>query len=101
MIVDFGNNLKKLRKQAGMTQQQLAERLGVTKSIVSYYELSERTPSPEVLVKLASVFRTSTDALLGITKDAGQEYIDISELSERQKQLLRLFLSILTSEQEH
>ena len=36
-MVDFGNKLKKLRLEAGYTQQQLANQLGVTKSVVSYY----------------------------------------------------------------
>ena len=38
-IVDFGLKLKMLRKQAGLTQQQLATQLGITKSVVSFYEL--------------------------------------------------------------
>ena len=65
-MVDFGNTLKKLRLQAGLTQQQLADKLRVTKSVVSYFELQERYPSPEVLFKLASIFHVSTDYLLGI-----------------------------------
>lgn len=79
-MVDFGKILKKLRTEEGLTQQQLADRLGVTKSVVSYYELQERSPSPEVLTKLASIFHVSTDYLLGI--DHNGEYIDLSGLSE-------------------
>lgn len=78
-MVDFGNTLKKLRLQEDLTQQQLADRLGVTKSVISYYELSERYPSPEVLTKLASVFHVSTDYLLGLEKGEG---IDLSGLDE-------------------
>lgn len=51
--MDFGSRLKELRTQAGLTQLQLAQRMGITKSVVSFYELQERTPSPDVLVKLA------------------------------------------------
>ncbi len=79
-MVDFGANLKKLRLEEGLTQQQLADRLGVTKSVVSYYELQERYPSPEVLTKLASIFHVSTDYLLGIEHSG--EYIDLSGLSD-------------------
>lgn len=79
-MVDFGKILKKLRTEEGLTQQQLADRLGVTKSVVSYYELQERSPSPEVLTKLASIFHVSTDYLLGI--DHNGEYIDLSGLSD-------------------
>lgn len=78
-MVDFGNTLKKLRLQEGLTQQQLADRLGITKSVVSYYELQERYPSPEVLTKLASVFHVSTDYLLGLDRS---EMIDLSGLDE-------------------
>ena len=87
-MVDFGNILKELRLQAGMTQKDLAAKIGVTKSVISYYELSERSPSPEVLIKLANIFRVTTDYLLGIdTKPA--EALDISGLKEEDIALLR------------
>ena len=78
-MVDFGVKLKKLRLQEGLTQQQLADRIGVTKSVVSYYELQERYPSPEVLTKLALVFHVSTDFLLGIER---KETIDLTGLDD-------------------
>ena len=60
-LLNFGNTLKELRTQNGMTQQQLATQIGVSKSVVSYYELQERTPSPEILLKLPSLgFSTIT-----------------------------------------
>ena len=67
-MVDFGNTLKRLRLESGYTQQQLADKLCVTKSVVSYYELQERYPSPEILIKLASIFHVSTDYLLGLDR---------------------------------
>ena len=69
MEFDFGSKLKTLRLQAGLTQKQLAEQIGVTKSVVSFYELRERTPSPEILIKLTAVFHVSADYLLGIEKN--------------------------------
>lgn len=65
-MVDFGERLKKLRLQEKLTQQQLADRVGVTKSVISYYELQERYPSPEIIIKLAFVFHVSADYLLGL-----------------------------------
>ncbi|MBR3894395.1 MAG: helix-turn-helix transcriptional regulator [Clostridia bacterium] len=79
-MVDFGDRLKKLRQQEGLSQQQLADRLRVTKSVISYYELRERHPSPEMLIKLSSIFHTSTDFLLGLEKNG--EYVDLSGLDE-------------------
>ena len=78
-MVDFGNNLKKLRIQEGLTQQQLADKLRITKSVVSYYELSQRCPSPEVLTKLASIFHVTTDYLLGLECS---ETVDLTGLDE-------------------
>ena len=78
-MVDFGSRLKELRRQSGLTQQQLADRLGVTKSVVSFYELRERSPSPEVLAKMSYVFHVSTDYLLGIERG---RTIDVSGLDE-------------------
>ena len=78
-MVDFGNVLKKLRLQEGFTQQELANKLGITKSVVSYYELQERYPSPEVLVKLASIFHVTTDYLLGLEQS---ETIDLVGLDD-------------------
>ncbi len=67
-LLNFGNTLKRTPNSNGMTQQQLATQIGVSKSVVSYYELQERTPSPEILLKLASIFHVSSDYLLGIEK---------------------------------
>lgn len=66
--VDFSNRLRELRIQSGLTQLQLAQRLGITKSVISLYELSERAPSPDILIRLANIFHVSTDYLLGLDK---------------------------------
>ena len=91
-MVDFGRKLKELRIQAGLTQKQLAERVKVTKSVISYYELQERYPSPEMLIKLANIFNVSTDFLLGIEK---QQTLDISGLDEEDMRLLQHTISVL------
>ena len=84
--MDFGCRLKELRTQAGMTQQQLASLIGVTKSVISFYELRERVPSPDVLIKCAGIFHVSTDFLLGIEKS---HTLDISGVSDSDAAILR------------
>ncbi|MDE6888882.1 MAG: helix-turn-helix domain-containing protein [Eubacterium sp.] len=76
---NFSEILKDLRKRSGLTQQQLGELMGKSKSIVSYYELQERSPSPNALVKLAAIFHVSTDYLLGV--DPARR-LDVTELTE-------------------
>jgi Predicted transcriptional regulators len=90
--VEFGIKLKELRLNAGLTQQQLATQLGITKSVVSYYELQERYPSPEVLIKIASVFHVSTDYLLGIEKNYS---LDTSGLNAKDIHLVSMMVEHL------
>lgn len=92
--MDFGSMLRNLRTQAGLTQQQLADNIGVTKSVISFYERQERTPSPDVLIKLSSVFHVSTDFLLGIDK---VNRLDVSGLDERELQLVSMLVELLRS----
>lgn len=77
--MNFGTKLKALRKGLNLTQQQLAERIGVAKSVVSYYESGDRFPSYDVLIKLTHVFHTTTDYLLDIEKN---RVIDVTGLSD-------------------
>ncbi|MDE6969086.1 MAG: helix-turn-helix domain-containing protein [Eubacterium sp.] len=89
---NFGEILKDLRKRAGLTQEQLGEQIGKSKSVVSFYELRERSPSPAILVKLASVFHVSTDYLLGVDPS---RRLDVSELSEEDITVITLMIDLL------
>ena len=88
-MVDFGETLKRLRIEAGYTQKQLADKLGVTKSVVSYYELQERYPSPEILLKLAVIFHVSTDYLLGLERE---ETVSLSGLDKDDILLVKMMI---------
>ena len=65
-MVDFGNVLKTLRLKENMTQVQLAQKLGLTKSVISAYETGLRLPSYDVLIHIAKIYNVSTDYLLGL-----------------------------------
>ena len=77
--MNFGEKLKTLRTSQKLTQQQLADRIGVAKSVVSYYESGDRYPSYDVLVRIAKIFHTSTDYLLDVSKDS---IVDVTGLSD-------------------
>lgn len=96
-MVNFGERLHSLRTQAGMTQTELAKRLGITKSVVSYYERLERSPSPDVLIQLADIFRVTTDYLLGITH---KKTIDVTELDEEDMKYLLYTVEFLKTRKE-
>lgn len=61
---EFGNYLYSLRRGAGMTQQELAEKLGVTNRTISKWETGETFPETSQLVPLADLFHVSVDELL-------------------------------------
>ena len=62
----LGNRISTLRKTKKMTQDQLAEQLGVTAQAVSKWENDQSCPDITMLPKLAKIFGCSTDELLGI-----------------------------------
>ncbi len=80
-MVDFGNALKTLRIKEDMTQAQLAQKLGLTKSVISAYETSLRLPSYDVLIHIAKIFNVSTDYLLGLEH---KQEIDLSGLTHEE-----------------
>ena len=61
----FTQNLRRARKAAGLTQQQLADRLHVTRQSVSSWELGRTEPDFETAGRLAEIFGTSVSSLLG------------------------------------
>lgn len=80
-MVDFGNTLKTLRKQKDFTQAQLAEKLGLTKSVISAYENGLRMPSYDILISIANIFKVTTDFLLGLEN---RQTVDFSGLTEEE-----------------
>ena len=66
MQMTMGNIIKELRKERGLTQEELAERLGVTYQAISKWENNAGMPDISQVVPLASVFGVSTDVLFGI-----------------------------------
>lgn len=61
----FSQNLRRVRCQAGLTQQQLADRLHVTRQSISSWELGRTEPDFETAGRLAEIFGTSVSSLLG------------------------------------
>ena len=91
-MVEFGNKLRQLRLQAGMTQAELAKRRNVTKAVASYYENQERSPSPDVLIKIATIFHVSTDYLLGLSY---RKMLDVTDLNDDELALVRITIETL------
>lgn len=59
------NIIKELRKQHNLTQQQLADKIGVTHTVISKYESGKSIPNPDKMKALSEIFSVSIDTLLG------------------------------------
>ena len=69
MKLNFAENLRKLRRERGFTQEQLAEKLSVSFQTVSRWETGIVYPDIELLPVIADLFETRVDELLGCTKE--------------------------------
>lgn len=79
-------HIRELRIQRGMTQVDLAKRLGVSKSVVSSYENGVHLPPYDILIRLSALFGVSCDYLLGMSDTP---YISVDGLTQRQIEALQ------------
>ncbi len=81
MNIYFGENIKRLRTEKGMTQETLANFLGVTFQTISKWERGETYPDISVIPSISTFFNVSTDDLLGVDRlkkeEKINEYLDI------------------------
>lgn len=77
MELQIGNNIKNLRRQRGMTQEELARRLNITAAAVSKWENMDSYPDISVLIPIAEVFGVTLDALMGY--DLEREELEVTK----------------------
>ncbi|MBQ9734679.1 MAG: helix-turn-helix transcriptional regulator [Clostridia bacterium] len=87
--------LKELRKERGLTNQQMADFLGVSKGSYNYYELGKTEPSIDTLKKLADFFCVSIDYLVG---SSTKNFIGTSLLTDDEKNVLKFYRGINDSD---
>ena len=83
-------NLKSLRNERGLSQQQLAEELGINQQSINGYENRSTEPDIEMLMRLADVFRTSVDYLVGYEAMRDNRLRSVSAEEVRLLELLRM-----------
>lgn len=69
IMKQFSQKLKLMREEHGLNQSQLADKLGVSRGSISFYENGDRIPDIEFLFKAAEFFQVSSDWFLGLTKE--------------------------------
>ena len=74
------NRIKMLREEFNYTQQELADKLECSKSVIGLYESETRKPSMEVLIKLSEIFNCSIDYILGKSDIRNPEKVQDDQL---------------------
>lgn len=91
-------NLKKLRNNQNLTQQDLSVQLNISQQVYSRYENGTREPDFETLIKIADYFNVSVDYLLGRIDE--NKPCTEPPLTEEEKALLLLFSQIPKDKQQ-
>ncbi len=78
-MVDCSEKLKILRESRRWTQLQVANRIGISKAMISAYETASKAPSLDVLIKLSRLYGVSIDYLVCVD---GQKTLDVSGLDD-------------------
>ncbi len=106
--------LKAARKECKMTQQQVADLLGIDRSTYAYYELGVSNPSLDNIAALASIFKTDIEWFCGVDSD-GRNWNSsdnelqlikavrekgMADLSKEERKLVALFRMASVSEQK-
>lgn len=86
MKVLLAQKLREFRKKQGLTQEQLAEAMGVTVGAVSKWESGASTPDVSLILELADFFETSVDVLLGYTQQSASLEDSVCRLRELRTQ---------------
>lgn len=101
--INFGKRVKALRTRNKMTQTELAEKLGVSKSIISAYEKGTRTPAFETIVKLSDIFNVP-EGIFFYKPEAKEENIqtvDVTGLTLKQIAVVEAVIRSLRIENEN
>ena len=97
LAYDLGKRIRELRLKQGWTQRELAQRIGIHKSVISYFELGERYPAYDKLLRIADTFHVSTDYLL---RGGEPSQLDVARLNERQLRAVRELVDAMNAGDE-
>ena len=108
--MSFGTNIKKIRQDNNLTQEELAKRINTSRSNIANYENDKNMPSIDILEKLSEIFNCSIDYILGKSDIRNPEKVqddplglakigfnmeNYTPLTEKQKEQIKDLLEII------
>ena len=97
MYIILDQRIKELRERSGLTQTELAKKMGVTRSSVNGWEMGVSIPSIMKLVELAMFFHVSTDYLLGMEN---KNRLDVDTLTDEERSIVSSMLSYFDKQKD-
>ena len=79
----FNENLKKLRKEKGFSQEELAAKLNVVRQTISKWEKGLSVPDAQLLISLSGILETPVSVLLGETIESKESVSDKNTIAEQ------------------
>lgn len=86
----FGDRLREIRKEQGLSQEEFAKKLGTSKQVLSRYETKQRAPKITIAAAYAEKLNVSLDYLMGDTVAE----TDFHELSSKNKPFYKIFIDV-------
>ena len=99
-VITMVKNLRKLRIHTKLTQQELADAIGVTQQSINKYENHGVEPDIYMLIKFADFFHTTVDYLIGHTPESDQIATEELELSRGEYDLIKNFRRLTGDEKK-
>lgn len=87
----IGERLRILRNEQGITQQQLADRAGISRSNINTWESGKSLPLPDGLIALADCFGCTVDYLLGRESEDGMIVLKADQYSDDEQEFIKLY----------
>ncbi len=91
-MVDVADRIRYLRDKAGLTQSDLAKKLGISRSAVNSWEMSLSSPSLANIIEMTEIFGVSADSLISKTDKI---LLDITSLSNDEREAVIRLVSCL------
>ncbi len=85
----FSSRIKELRSSLSLTQTEFAEKINTTQATLSSYENTDKTPSLDIVKKIAEVFKVSIDWLLGLS-----DVIDVNDIPRTYSDIIRILFKL-------
>ena len=93
IVKAIGLNITRIRKSKGLTQQEVADAVGISQRLLSHFEVGRRRITAEMIVQIAKVLNTSSDLILGLKNGESMGTTISHSLAKRMHEIENLPLS--------